>query len=299
MYAPNDPRAALASAKAAAPRPSRFAAADIGLFYAQAPQESGDDSRTWLLRGQNFVVAHSEAQPGACFRRHGQVDEYVVLVQRRANPVVVEAGGMTASVTGHSLIIVPPGDSVVSLPEGGSITRIFSAQSADLAARASNAASYAEPRSNIPAFEPWPAPPDGYRIRTYSLDVPPEPGRFGRIWRCQTLMVNVLDEQIGPRDVTQLSPHHHDDFEQCSLALEGSFVHHLRWPWTHDMTAWRDDAHPHVGSPSATIIPPPVIHTTRAMDPGPNQLIDIFAPPRRDFSLKPGWVLNADDYPMP
>jgi hypothetical protein len=116
MYAPNDPRAALASAQAAAPMPSRFAAADIGLFYAQAPQESGDDSKTWLLRGQNFVVAYSEAQPGACFHRHGQVDEYVVLVQRRANPVTVEAGGMTASVTGHSLIIVPPGDSMVSLP---------------------------------------------------------------------------------------------------------------------------------------------------------------------------------------
>ncbi|MDB5511819.1 MAG: hypothetical protein JWR08_1302 [Enterovirga sp.] len=301
MYTANDPRASLAPAAAAAvvPLPPTFSGAEIGLFYQEPPQESGPEGKTWLIRGQNFIIAHSELNPGGSVSRAGQVDEYVVLVQRRDTPVTVEAGGDSKSVDGFSLIIVPPGDSTVTLPKGGTITRIFSAQSADLAGQCSNADSYAEQRVNIPAFEPWPAPPDGYRIRAYSLDVPKQAGRFGRIWRCTTVMVNVLDEQVGPRDVTQLSPHHHDDFEQCSLALEGSFIHHLRWPWTPNMNAWREDEHPHVGSPSVTVIPPPAIHTTRAMEPGMNQLIDIFAPPRIDFSQKAGWVLNADEYPMP
>jgi hypothetical protein len=41
-----------------------------------------------------------------------------------------------------------------------------------------------------------------------------------------------------------------------------------------------------------------VIHTTAWLDAG-GRMIDIFAPPRIHFSTKPGWVRNADEYPMP
>ena len=298
MYDQSDPRARLA-AGAAKPAAKAVVGADFGLFYETAPQLEDAGTRTWLTRGQNFLVAHTHAQAGAALERRGQVDEYVFILPDRDTSARVSAGGTTHDVPGFSLVIVPPGDSRIELPEGGRAERIFSTQSDDLNALCSNAASYAEPHPNIPPFEPWPEPRGGYKVRVYSLDVPPTKGRFGRIFRCTTLMVNYLDPQEGPRDTTKLSPHHHDDFEQGSLALEGSYTHHLRWPWTTDLSAWREDQHARCGSPSLTVIPPPAIHTSRGMDQGLNQLVDIFSPPRQDFSRQPGWVLNADEYPMP
>jgi hypothetical protein len=94
-----------------------------------------------------------------------------------------------------------------------------------------------------------------------------------------------------------MSPHAHEDFDQASLALKGGFIHHLRYPWTPDMTTWREDGHHAVGSPSVIIMPAQVIHTSQDVGEGWAQLIDIFAPPRPDFVEKPGWLCNEQDYP--
>jgi hypothetical protein len=308
MYSSSDPRSKMSSgggaptAAPAAPYASdgvaaAFAAAEYARFHELEPAETTPGSRTWYARGQNFIVAYSEVSSNTSFVRPTQVDEYVLLLPEAQSDAAITTAREGREVAGYSIVIVPPGHSVADVSRG-TVVRVFSTRNEDLLAKCSNSASYATAHPNIPPFQPWPDPPGGFRIRPYSLDVPPQEGRFGRIWRCTTMMINVLPSE-GPRNVTRLSPHHHADFEQGSLALAGAFTHHIRWPWGANQHHWREDDHEHCPAPSLAVIPPPAIHTSAATSEKGNQLVDIFSPPRHDFSKMAGWVLNADDYPMP
>lgn len=111
-------------------------------------------------------------------------------------------------------------------------------------------------------------------------------------------MLNIMKPYDSPRNPKALMPHSYTDCEQITLTLKGRFAHHLRTPWLPDSTQWRADEHIEVGSPSALVIPPRLIHTTQALE-AKCLLIDVFGPPRFDFSRLPGLVRNASEYPMP
>jgi hypothetical protein len=299
MYDKSDPRSKLFTAKRAQGAGSTATPASYGLYYKDPPVDDDVNGRAWYTRGQDLLVNYIEAEPGATFSRKDQIDEYMILVPDEDTPYEVSAMGETKQGPGHQVIIVPPGDSEIRLSKGGRIVRLFSTQSDDLNAKCANREVYETNDPNIPPFKPWPAPPSGYKLRIYDLWKERQPGKFGPIWRCTTIMLNFPPPGDGPRDITKMSPHSHDDFDQCSLVLAGSFLHNMRWPWGLDKNDWRPDEFPITEAPSATIIPARVIHSSESLHRKGNRMADIFAPPRLDFSLQEGWIQNADEYPLP
>jgi quercetin dioxygenase-like cupin family protein len=297
-YDQNDPRSKLSTAGGAPsgiPRPATYRQ----LHHSPADEQHQKGSLTWWTRSQAMVIAHTEAQANDMLAIT-TAGEHALLVLDGAQ-VRVEAEAGSETVDEDSVVIVPPGSSTVHVNAAGNIVRIFAAEvEPDLAARCVNHADYEPADENVAEYVAWPAPTEGERVRVYPLaDHPGEVGRLGRIFRCSTVMVNLFEPVDDPRDPTKMSPHHHDDFEQVSLQMDGDYVHHMRVPWTPDMTTWRDDEHEKCEGPSVLVIPPPIIHTSQAVGEMRHFLIDVFAPPRMDFSERPGWVLNADDYPMP
>lgn len=265
--------------------------------YASAAQQVAPGASTWITRGANFVVAVTQAKAGAELSRDDNPDEYMVYLVDTA--AVIEAGKERIEAKADSLTIVPPGASRVTLAGAGQVVRVFSTKASDLASAAGNSAVYAQGAPEVAPLQAWPDPVGGFKLRNYLLGEHTKADSNMRIFRSSNLMINIMTARQVARDVRKLSPHSHADFEQGSLALSGDWVHHMRYPWTADMTTWKEDEHIAMGSPSLLVIPPKVIHTSRNVNDGGSALIDIFAPPRMDFSSKPGMVCNAADYPMP
>lgn len=279
-----------------APSTTRLASlTDANYAPPQLNEENG--SPTWIVRAANFVVTITRAMPGTRLVRKGQVDEYMLFVPPGV-AVDVEGGGERLTVEPDSLTIIPPGDSGIVADAGGDIFRIFSHQAKDLIAQSANAAIYEGDLNEVAPLVEWPEPVGGHRVRTYPLKGVACGDAFGRIYRSTNLMVNIFEPYAGSRDQSALSPHSHADFEQGSLTTAGRFEHYLRTPWGKDRAAWRDDLVLSCESPSMTVIPAGMIHTT-AWFGAKGRLIDIFSPPREDFSRRLGWVRNEADYPSP
>ena len=264
-------------------------------FYKLEPVREAGGAKTWYGRAQNLLVAYSRVESGTTLEMANSENEYFIVLMEGAIDVTSANG--SAFVTGPAQIIVPPGRSTIAARQAGTLVRVFAPPPADLVAKAVNNSSYDRPHPNVAPFELWPTPKGGYKLRVYQFDR--MPGDSRKIFRSRNIMINWGANYVGPRDVTRLSPHKHDDFEQVSLCIVGRYVHHVRYPWESDSTQWLEDDHIEIDTPSITIMPPPALHTSVALAER-NSLIDIFAPPRLDFSL--GEMVNADnaaDYPLP
>ena len=275
-----------------------FLPASSSCFADEAPQLKADGVQTWAVRAANFVLVHHECDAGAVLS--GEQGEEWIGIVHPASAFEITAGGEAATVESLSVVIVPPGPYTLTASTPGRVSLVMPAADApEMAAAASNAELYQDHPVGTAALDSWPEPSDGYRLRTYAVDdYELRPDVLGRIFRSRNFMVNVFGARTEHRPL--LAPHSHVDHEQMSLSLSGDYVHHARYPWGPERKLWREDGHLAVTSPSAVVFPTQVIHTSETSgQSGPWQLVDIFGPPRVDFSLKPGYVRNADEYPMP
>jgi mannose-6-phosphate isomerase-like protein (cupin superfamily) len=271
-----------------------FREASIGRYYEEKPQLVGKGARSWITRGANFAIVCSLGEAGGTLGGAGKDEQFVYSLE---GGLTISAGGESVTLQAEDLAIVPPGEWTIRFERAGQVIQQITADEA-LAAQAANAAIYAGGAPEVAPLVPWPEPVGGYRLRRYSTSEAYARGGMVHAFRTRKLMMVPYARFLEPRDETQLSPHSHADFEQGSVALEGDWLHHLRVPWTANKRNWRPDLHLHVESPSTTIIPAGVIHTSQGIAGQGMRLIDVFAPPRMDFSER-GWVDNAADYPMP
>jgi hypothetical protein len=276
------------------------------IYHDSEPQvvDPSGKAKTWITRGGNFAVTYSEVEPGAVLERADNPEEYMVILPPDGTTATIEAGGETIQAGSDSLTIVPPGASRITATGKGVIARIFSKASSDIMAQASNAATYADGAPELAPPDLWPAPNGGYRLRHYPLTQYADPNGERiqpRCFRSTNMMVNLFVHYRTRRDTKALSPHWHDDFEQASLTLNGTWVHHMRYNWGSDLADWKADEHGEMATPSVIIIPARAIHTSQDVgaDGPESSLYDIFCPPRMDFAAKPGFVINEDEYPLP
>jgi hypothetical protein len=276
------------------------------VFHDQKPQYISSDGKekTWVTRGGNFAVCYSQVEAGASIIRAYDPEEHMLILPPSGAVATVEAGGKAIEAEADSLTIIPPGPSRITASTSGVIVRVFSKRSSDIMGLARNADVYADGAPELAAPDLWPEPYDGYRLRYYPLARYADsngPRIQPRVFRSTNMLVNILAHFHTRRGETSLSPHWHDDFEQASLCLSGTWIHHIRYNWGPAAGDWWPDDHSHTPTPSVVIIPARAIHTSEDIGPdGPeSSLYDIFCPPRFDFASKKGFCLNEDEYPLP
>jgi hypothetical protein len=245
-----------------------------------------------IARAQNFIVEWVD-RPGRRTVAESAHETILLLADGAAR---IDDGEGEIVVEGPAIAIVPPGRPAITLDAGGPLL-LLATDRVDLD-REDAARNHQDTRI-APVGTPFRRRRPLARAMVMPFDAIPNPSGNPRIRFIQTatMSINIVRYE-GPRDTTSLSPHAHADIEQGTLAIVGRYVHHLRTPWQKDMAGWREDAHVEVDPATLLLIPPELVHTTRGVDDEPHLLVDIFAPPRRDFIAR-GWIANAGDYDDP
>ena len=248
------------------------------------------------VRGQNFLIDWFDASQAAAVSFASR-DETMVMLFESAG--TISDGSRRLDVPSRSLSVLPAGAYEIKL-NGAGRGCVLSTERSDVTSIPLNAASYEPLDTRVAAVGPsWQRTGDTKAIQVFEIDKIKAPADNPRLkmFQSATMSINWVDYD-GPRDRSALSPHSHRDFEQASLAVNGDFMHHLRVEWGKNANEWREDEHKSAPSPSVLVIPPELIHTTEGVNSGHHLLIDIFAPPRRDFIAK-NWVHNAGEYRDP
>ena len=178
-YAATHPRSQLATVAmpVGVPRPATYRQLSVD----PPDEEHQNGSRTWWTRTQALVVAHTAAQTGDTLHVDDVTGEHVALVLEGAAVDVRHDLG-EVSVDEPAVVVIPP---AIAIRAPGTIVRLIAVPTAPaLARRCRNAADHDEADSNVTPFVVWPYLPGGPAVRTYLMAAyPPQPERFGRIFR--------------------------------------------------------------------------------------------------------------------
>ncbi|MEH3105789.1 MAG: hypothetical protein PGN09_00465 [Sphingomonas fennica] len=256
-----------------------------------------DGADRTVARAQNFLVELARRPAGATLA-FASTQEVILLLPDGGGTVESEVGATPIAARG--VVIVPPGRHCFRFGEAGRLVILATDRTDPDGQVIANAKAYAEPDPRVaPIGKPFERCVRKDEVIPLPIADIPFPAGNPRLKFVQsaTMSINWV-EYAAPRDRTALSPHAHDDLEQGSLAIDGHFVHHLRTPWGRNADLWREDEHRPAAPATLLVIPPDIVHTTEGVGEGHHLLIDIFAPPRRDFIAR-DWVFNAGDYRDP